>query len=582
MARALPTPPSLPTSPPAATPPRPVPATPPPRIASATPRPALPPPTATLPRPIPVTPPPRIASATPPRPALPTPPTANNTPSGSFSKKRNFNLQLPTPPLSIASPPTSSLPLPPLPTRNAPGQPSRPKHILSIDVHNAQPHNTGLSLSNQGPFGRGAVGLGSGLPPISASVLMTPESSTTQRQNLQAALTTALEQMQVNERRPALSSSSSSMTLISSGLASNGSDVSITSSMSAATTAESADCRSLSDRDRVLNTGPLQEDDLRNLAELGMGNGGSVMKVQHAPSGVIMAKKIVLIDAKPSIRKQILRELHIIHTCSSPYIVSSFGAFISEPNICICMEYMDKGSFDSIYKSIGRSKFNGHSTTGDAGAEESTEGPIPICIVRQAAKRVLGGLVYLYEAMGVLHRDIKPSNILLNSEGQVKLCDFGVSGELENSVAKTFVGTSVYMSPERIQGSDYSVKSDVWSLGITLIELAHGCFPFADTEVDDSPLDSGEYIFPNFYSPLLNSLSPSTAAPSATLSPTTHARRSRRKSKGVSVHGGVGTLSILELMHHIVRELPPALITPSIPHSKDFGEDISLSGLNKN
>ncbi|KAJ3901335.1 kinase-like domain-containing protein [Lentinula edodes] len=281
-----------------------------------------------------------------------------------------------------------------------------------------------------------------------------------------------------------------------------------------------------------------------------MGNGGSVMKVQHAPSGVIMAKKIVLIDAKPSIRKQILRELHIIHTCSSPYIVSSFGAFISEPNICICMEYMDKGSFDSIYKSIGR--------------------PIPICIVRQAAKRVLGGLVYLYEAMGVLHRDIKPSNILLNSEGQVKLCDFGVSGELENSVAKTFVGTSVYMSPERIQGSDYSVKSDVWSLGITLIELAHGCFPFADTEVDDSPLDSGEYIFPNFYSPLLNSLSPSTAAPSATLSPTTHARRSRRKSKGVSVHGGVGTLSILELMHHIVRELPPALITPSIPHSKDF------------
>ncbi|KAJ3734028.1 kinase-like domain-containing protein [Lentinula guzmanii] len=266
-----------------------------------------------------------------------------------------------------------------------------------------------------------------------------------------------------------------------------------------------------------------------------MGNGGSVMKVEHVPSGVIMAKKIVLIDAKPSIRKQILRELHIIHTCSSPYIVSSFGAFISEPNICICMEFMDQGSFDSIYKAIGR--------------------PIPICIVRQAAKRVLGGLVYLYEAMGVLHRDIKPSNILLNSEGQVKLCDFGVSGELENSVAKTFVGTSVYMSPERIQGSDYTIKSDVWSLGITLIELAHGCFPFADTEVDESPLDSGESIL---------------SAPSAALSPTTHARRSRRKSKGVSVHGGVGTLSILELMHHIVREPPPALITPSIPHSRDF------------
>ncbi|KAJ3728443.1 kinase-like domain-containing protein [Lentinula raphanica] len=282
-----------------------------------------------------------------------------------------------------------------------------------------------------------------------------------------------------------------------------------------------------------------------------MGNGGSVVKVEHIPSGVIMAKKIVLIDAKPSVRKQILRELHIMHRCSSPYIVSSFGAFISEPNICICMEYMNKGSFDSIYKSIGRHE---QPSIRIPGTEESTEGPIPISIVRQAAKRVLGGLIYLYEAMGVLHRDIKPSNILLNSEGQVKLCDFGVSGELENSVAKTFVGTSVYMSPERIQGSDYSIKSDVWSLGITLIELAHGCFPFADTEVDESPSDSG-----TINSALLSPASIHTK------------RRSRRRSKGVSEHGGVNTLSILELMHHIVREPPPALITPFIPHSKDFG-----------
>lgn len=98
------------------------------------------------------------------------------------------------------------------------------------------------------------------------------------------------------------------------------------------------------------------------------------------------------------------------------------------------MEYMDKGSFDSIYKSIGRSKFNGHSTTGDAGAEESTEGPIPICIVRQAAKRVLGGLVYLYEAMGVLHRDIKPSNILLNSEGDSSFRNFTTRNFLSNKM----------------------------------------------------------------------------------------------------------------------------------------------------
>ncbi|KAJ3871642.1 kinase-like domain-containing protein [Lentinula edodes] len=299
-----------------------------------------------------------------------------------------------------------------------------------------------------------------------------------------------------------------------------------------------------------------------------MGNGGSVMKVEHVPSGVVMAKKIVLIDAKPSVRKQILRELHIMHRCSSPFIVSFFGAYLSEPNICICMEYMDKGSFDSIYKTIGSKER----------PNEAITGPIPIGIVRQLAKRVLGGLVYLKDEMEVLHRDIKPSNILLNSEGEVKLCDFGVSGELENNVAKTFVGTSVYMSPERIQGSDYSVKSDVWSLGITLIELAHGCFPFADSEVEeDTPIDlskyflfQGQFVAISSRLFLLAALTPISSLPSSLPSAQRH---SRRKSRGVSLQGGVGTLSILELMHHIVREPPPTLITPSVPHSLEFTEE---------
>ena len=81
-----------------------------------------------------------------------------------------------------------------------------------------------------------------------------------------------------------------------------------------------------------------------------------------------------------------------------------------------------------------------------------------------------------------MHRDIKPSNILVNSRGGIKLCDFGVSGELVNSIADTFVGTSTYMAPERIQGEKYTVKSDVWSFGLSIMELAIGKFPFAASE----------------------------------------------------------------------------------------------------
>lgn len=81
-----------------------------------------------------------------------------------------------------------------------------------------------------------------------------------------------------------------------------------------------------------------------------------------------------------------------------------------------------------------------------------------------------------------MHRDIKPSNVLVNSRGHIKLCDFGVATETVNSIADTFVGTSTYMAPERIQGSPYSVRSDVWSVGLTIMELAIGRFPFDSTD----------------------------------------------------------------------------------------------------
>ncbi|KAI9881554.1 MAG: MAP kinase kinase (MEK) [Pleopsidium flavum] len=218
-----------------------------------------------------------------------------------------------------------------------------------------------------------------------------------------------------------------------------------------------------SDRPDTLEIGvefklDLRSEDLIVLKELGAGNGGTVSKVVHAATRVVMAKKVIHVEAKTAVRKQIVRELHIMHDCSSPNIVSFYGAFLNDSgDVIMCMEYMDCGSLDRISKDFG---------------------PVRVDVLGKIAEAILGGLNYLYEVHRIMHRDIKPSNVLVNSRGYIKLCDFGVSGELVNSIANTFVGTSTYMAPERIQGGAYSVKSDVWSVGLTLMELAIGRFPF--------------------------------------------------------------------------------------------------------
>jgi mitogen-activated protein kinase kinase 1 len=79
-----------------------------------------------------------------------------------------------------------------------------------------------------------------------------------------------------------------------------------------------------------------------------------------------------------------------------------------------------------------------------------------------------------------MNSDIKPSNLLINSAGVVKISDFGVSGQLAHTLSKkqSWVGTVTYMSPERITGTSYSFDSDIWSLGLTLVECALGKFPY--------------------------------------------------------------------------------------------------------
>uniref|UniRef100_A0A669EFK8 mitogen-activated protein kinase kinase n=1 Tax=Oreochromis niloticus TaxID=8128 RepID=A0A669EFK8_ORENI len=195
---------------------------------------------------------------------------------------------------------------------------------------------------------------------------------------------------------------------------------------------------------RILTNGQINAQDIHYQEQLGHGNGGTVIPL----------------DITVELQKQIMSELEILYKCDSPYIITFFSAFFVENRISICTEFMDGGSLD-VYKRI----------------PEHVLGRIAVAVVK--------GLTYLW-SLKILHRDVKPSNMLVNTRGRVKLCDFGVSTQLVNSIAKTYVGTNAYMAPERISGEQYGIHADVWSAGISFMELALGMFPYP--QVRDPPV----------------------------------------------------------------------------------------------
>ncbi|KAF1735514.1 MAP kinase kinase PBS2 [Beauveria bassiana] len=238
-------------------------------------------------------------------------------------------------------------------------------------------------------------------------------------------------------------------------------------------------------------------DEVESVGELGKGNYGTVYKVRHtkrkAPRfgqglsgfkahqardeeaandesgdgtpGKLMAMKEIRLELDDAKFTTILKELVILHECVSPYIIDFYGAFYQEGAVYMCIEYMDGGSIDKLYR-----------------------GGIPEGVLRKITNASVHGLKSLKDDHNIIHRDVKPTNILVNTRGQVKICDFGVSGNLVASIAKTNIGCQSYMAPERISGGalaqsgnpdgSYSVQSDVWSLGLTIIECAMGRYPY--------------------------------------------------------------------------------------------------------
>ncbi|XP_022648637.1 dual specificity mitogen-activated protein kinase kinase 4-like isoform X2 [Varroa destructor] len=209
-------------------------------------------------------------------------------------------------------------------------------------------------------------------------------------------------------------------------------------------------------------------EDLKDLGEIGAGNFGCVNRMKHK-SGLEMAVKRIRMTIDEQGQKKLNTELDIVMKNDNDftYIVQFYGTLFREGDCWICMELMDT-SLHELYRRVF--------SRGQRMPEE---------VLAQVAYSTVKALAYLKGTLQMIHRDIKPSNILLNRKGEIKMCDFGISGRLIDSIAKTRdAGCQAYMAPERIDPTKaahgYDVRSDVWSLGITLIEVSLGRFPYPE------------------------------------------------------------------------------------------------------
>ncbi|XP_074544901.1 STE20-like serine/threonine-protein kinase [Halichoeres trimaculatus] len=193
------------------------------------------------------------------------------------------------------------------------------------------------------------------------------------------------------------------------------------------------------------------------IGELGDGAFGKVFKAQNKQTGILAAAKVIDTKTEEELEDYMV-EIDILASCDHQNIVKLLDAFYYESKLWILIEFCAGGAVDAVMLELER--------------------PLTEPQIRVVCKQTLQALVYLHDN-NIIHRDLKAGNILLTLDGDVKLADFGVSAKNTKTLQRrdSFIGTPYWMAPEVVmcetsKDRPYDYKADIWSLGVTLIELA--------------------------------------------------------------------------------------------------------------